>query len=199
MSKATSTQTKVRISSDLVENDTGDPVGRERPQRRRIRWVAKPRHSNARSFDTVLPLSTRAIACLAQRLPRRRGRDGDLEELLLFGGQLSPSKMLRIAGGCTRAELLATRGVGVGTVDEIERWIEAHGYHFRPEPTGVTAALGKAIEHLEALVETRAEDAYFQAFLALPALKKALRAAPGKRTHLRSVYRTAPAGPAETD
>ncbi|GEP12687.1 hypothetical protein MGN01_45320 [Methylobacterium gnaphalii] len=94
---------------------------------------------------------------------------------------------------------MATRGVGVGTVDEIERWIETHGYHFRPEPTGVTAALGKAIELLEALVETRAEDAYFQAFLALPALKKALRAAPENRTRLRSVYRTTPAEPVGMD
>ncbi|GJD71213.1 hypothetical protein MMMDOFMJ_4167 [Methylobacterium gnaphalii] len=198
MSKATSTTIKRRISSDPGENESSDSEGQERPLRRRIRWVAKPRQSNAKSFDAVLPLSSRAIACLAQRLPRRSGQDGNLEELLL-SGKLPPSKMLRIAAGCTRAELLATRGVGVGTVDEIERWIETHGYHFRPEPTGVTAALGKAIELLEALVETRAEDAYFQAFLALPALKKALRAAPENRTRLRSVYRTTPAEPVGMD
>lgn len=130
-------------------------------------------------MEAALPLSGRAISCLVQRLPKRKGKaESDLPgEMPSFGGQPSPKKMLRIAAGCTRSELLAIRGVGVGTVDEIGTWLEAHGHGFRPEPDGATIALRRAIEHLQALVEMGSEQAHLDAFLELPHLKKALQAA----------------------
>lgn len=100
---------------------------------------------------------------------------------------ISPAKLLKRAAGCSKAELLAIRGVGVGTVVEIEQWLDAHGYGFRSDPDALTTALGKAIEHLEAVVESHSDEALLQAFLALPALKKALRAAPWKQVHSRQV------------
>lgn len=187
MPKATSPiTTRLRLAQS-GSRDTDEPIKKVRP--RRIRWVAKPSRAEARTLEGVLPLSTRAISCLLQCVPNGQGgsKEDLLAQMLSFGGRPSSVKLLRIASKHTRAELLALRGVGVGTVDEIEKWLEANGHQLKSRPDSVTDALGRAIEHLAALLETQSEQDYLRALVALPTLKQALRAPPGDRISQRAV------------
>lgn len=118
--------------------------------------------------QAVPTLSARARVLLIRRLSPR-------EQRKLVNYRPTEQQLLRIAMRCSRADLLAQRGVGQRIVDEIETWLIAHGKVLREGPASLQAALAQAVNHIEAMLDGADESAFLAAYLALPELRRSLR------------------------
>lgn len=122
----------------------------------------------------VPPLSARARGVLIRYLPPSGRRSANP---VFYDEQ----RLLRIAARCTRTDLLAQRGVGPVIVHEIQVWLTAHGKQFSRGPALPPTALAQAITLIEAMLEGLNPDAFLEAFVALPELRRSLDAQTARR------------------
>ena len=144
------------------------------PPRRRPGYTspAAPSHRSGESIQRPPDLSAKAVAVLTASAPRRRGASSGARTDGAGPGRVDPARLLRAAGRISRRELLGRPRVGPRVVAEIDAWLAAHGRRFRPDPAPVADALAAALDHIEAMLEGRDEDAFLSALVALPELRR---------------------------